>query len=346
MVSDDFVPLRAVRNAHLMTIAASVWPRRFPGLPKSVARLFESEPGTQLLGECHWQANPREHPTLIVLHGLEGSSDSGYMYGTAEKAYLAGFNAVRLNQRNCGGTEKLTPTLYHSGLSSDIRAVIAELIERDGLPEIFAAGYSMGGNLVLKMAGEFGASAPAALRAIVAVAPALDLASCADALVEPRNFIYERHFVKSLKSHMRYKASLFPEQYRLQELPGFRRIATVRDFDDVVTARFCGFEDASDYYARSSARHVAAQIRRPTLILIAQDDPFVPFAPFRDAEISGNPFITLVAPEHGGHCAFISREAEPNRFWAEAKIVDYCVKHSKMGERGKAVQATGTSSEG
>jgi predicted alpha/beta-fold hydrolase len=82
------------------------------------------------------------------------------------------------------------------------------------------------------------------------------------------------------------------------------------------------------------------------LILIAQDDPFVPFAPFRDAEISGNPFITLVAPEHGGHCAFISREAEPNRFWAEAKIVDYCVKQSKMGERGKAVQATGTSSEG
>jgi predicted alpha/beta-fold hydrolase len=161
MVSDDFVPLRAVRNAHLMTIAASVWPRRFPGLPKSVARLFESEPGTQLLGECHWQANPREHPTLVRA-ARAGRLERLGLHATARrrKLRLAGFNAVRLNQRNCGGTEQLTPTLYHSGLSSDIRAVIAELIERDGLPEIFAAGYSMGGNLVLKMAGEFGASAP------------------------------------------------------------------------------------------------------------------------------------------------------------------------------------------
>ncbi len=347
MVNDDFVPLRAVRNAHVMTIAANFWRRRFPRLPKGVARLFESEPGTQVLGECHWQENPREHPTLVLLHGLEGSSEAGYMLGTAEKAFVAGFNAVRLNQRNCGGTEKLTPTLYHSGLSSDIRAVVMELIERDGLREIFAAGYSMGGNLVLKMAGEFGASAPPELRAFVAVAPALDLASCADALVEPHNFIYELHFVKSLKSHMRYKASLFPERYRLKEVPGFRRIATVRDFDNVVTARFCGFQDAADYYARSSALGVVSQIRRPTLILIAQDDPFVPFAPFQDAAIAENPYITLVAPEHGGHCAFISQKGEPNRFWAEAKIVEYCVKQSKPGAQEKAAaQATGVSSDG
>lgn len=346
MVNDDFVPLRAIRNAHLMTIAASFWRRRFPRLPKSTARLFESEPGTQLLGECHWQENPREHPTLVLLHGLEGSSESAYMFGTAEKAFVAGFNVVRLNQRNCGGTEKLTPTLYHSGLSSDIRAVIMELIERDGSPEIFAAGFSMGGNLVLKMAGEFGGSAPSELRAFVAVAPSLDLASCADALIEPRNFLYERHFVKSLKRHMRYKASLFPERYRLDELPGFRRIGTVRDFDDVVTARFCGFEDAADYYARSSALRLVSAIRRPTLILIAQDDPFIPFEPFRDEAIAMNPFVTLVAPKHGGHCAFISQEAGPDRFWAEAKIVDFCVKQSKARGREKAAQATGVSSEG
>jgi len=152
--------------------------------------------------------------------------------------------------------------------------------------------------------------------------------------------------VKSLKKHMRYKARLFPERYRLEELPGFRRIATVRDFDNVVTAHFCGFEDAADYYARSSARGVMSQIRRPTLIMIAQDDPFVPFGPFRDAAIAGNSFITLVAPEHGGHCAFISQEAGPNRFWAEAKIVEFCVKQSKMGEQEKTAQATGVSSEG
>jgi predicted alpha/beta-fold hydrolase len=249
------------------------------------------------------------------------------MLGTAEKAFVSGFNVVRLNQRNCGDTEKLTTTLYHSGLSGDIRAVLLELIDRDRLPEVFAAGFSMGGNLVLKMAGEFGEAAPPQLRAFVAIAPALDLAACADALAEPRNFLYNRHFVKSLKKHMRYKASLFPEAFPL-DLAAFRRIRTVRDFDDVVTARFCGFQDAAEYYARSSAANVVAAVRRPTLILTAQDDPFVPFRPFQNSAIQANPNITLLAPPHGGHCAFISDEGGSDRFWAEGRIVEFCLSKS------------------
>ncbi len=314
-----------------MTIAANFWPRPVPLLGKSVPRLFEVEPGTQVRGECHWQQNPREHPTLVLLHGLEGSCESNYMRGTAEKAWVAGFNVVRLNQRNCGGTEQLTSTLYHSGLSRDIHAVVLELIERDGLPEIFAAGFSMGGNLVLKMAGDMGASVPAELRAAIAVAPALDLASCADALAAPRNFIYEHHFVTRLKSHMRYKASLFPELYELRGVPGFRRIGTVRDFDDVITARYCGFADASDYYARSSAARVISEIRVPTLIITSKDDPFVPFEPFQNPAIHANARITLIATEHGGHCAYISKEKGSERFWAEARIVEYCKNQSQLG---------------
>src|ERR1700734_4280122 len=186
-----------------MTIAANFWPRPVPLLPRGVARSFETEPGTQVLGQCHWQKIPREHPTLVVLHGLEGSCESGYMLGTGEKAWIAGFNVVRLNQRNCGGTERLTQTLYHSGLSGDIRSVIFELIESDHLTEIFAVGFSMGGNLVLKMAGELADSPPSQIRGFVAVAPALDLAACADALGEPRNLIYQRHFVRGLKRRMR-----------------------------------------------------------------------------------------------------------------------------------------------
>lgn len=310
-----------------MTIAASFWRREFPRLSKSVPRFFEIESGTQIRGECHWQENPQSHPTLILLHGLEGSSESGYMLGTAEKALISGFNVVRLNQRNCGGTEKLTPTLYHSGLSGDIRSVVLELIERDGIPEIFATGFSMGGNLVLKMAGEFGDVAPPQLRGFVAIAPALDLAACADALAQRQNFLYNRHFVKSLKKHMRYKASLFPEIFPL-DLAAFRRIKTVRDFDDAVTARFCGFQDADEYYERSSAAKLIAAIRLPTLILTAQDDPFVPFRPFQNSAIQANPNITLLAPPHGGHCAFISEEAGTGRFWAEARIVEFCLNKS------------------
>jgi uncharacterized protein len=326
----EFRPHLLLRNAHAMTIAANFWPRPVPLLPRGVARSFETEPSTQVLGVCHWQQNPREHPTLVVLHGLEGSCESGYMLGTSEKAWIAGFNVVRLNQRNCGGTEKLSPTLYHSGLSCDIRAVVLELAEHDGLPEIFAAGYSMGGNLVLKMAGEMGAAPPAELRGVVAIAPALDLAACADALSKPRNFIYEHHFVTRLKRRMRHKASLFTDLYPLHAVPGFRRVRTVREFDDVITARYCGFADASDYYARSSASQVVSEICVPTLIIAAKDDPFVPFGPFQNPAIAGNRWITLMAPEHGGHCAFISQEDGPERFWAEARIVEFCAHRSRL----------------
>jgi predicted alpha/beta-fold hydrolase len=323
----DFKPLGLLRNPHLMTIAAAFWPRKFLALPSSIPRLFEVEPGTQMLAECHWQENPHEHPTLIAVHGLEGSSESNYMRGTAERAWTTGFNAVRLNQRNCGGTENLTSTLYHSGMSGDIRAVILELIQRDHLPEIFVAGFSMGGNLVLKMAGESGEAAPPELRACVAVAPALDLAACANALSEPQNFMYERHFVRGLKRRMRLKSSLFPGRFPLD---GLNAVRTVREFDEVMTARFCGFKGADDYYACSSARRVISGIRRPTLITTAQDDPFVPFAPFEDPAIQANQNITLVAPEHGGHCAFISEEGGEERFWVEARIIEFCRSLSRI----------------
>lgn len=303
-----------------MTIAAHLWRRRFPSLPPGEVRLFETEPETRVRAVCHWQPRPQDQPTLVLLHGLEGSSDSGYMKGTAEIAWMAGFNVVRLNQRNCGESETLTPTLYHSGLSCDIRSVLIELIERDRLPQLFAAGFSMGGNLVLKMAGEFSKNAPAEIKGFVAIAPALNLAACADALSEPRNFLYERHFVRRLKARIRKKAALFPERYIVN---GIHKIRSVREYDDVLTAPHSGFRDASDYYARASAGQFLAKIARPTLIMAAEDDPFVPFPSIATAVRNANPLIKLVATRHGGHCAFISSSAE-ERFWSEARIVDFC----------------------
>jgi predicted alpha/beta-fold hydrolase len=324
----EFVPSRWFRNPHAMTIAAALWRRRYPRLPASASRLFEVEPGTQVRGECHMQARPREHATIVILHGLEGSSDSGYMLGIAEKAWVAGYNVVRLNQRNCGGTESLTRTLYHSGLSGDIRCVIRELIERDSLSEIFAVGFSMGGNLVLKMAGETGTSLPE-LRAVVAVAPALDLASCANALGEPRNFVYEWHFVTGLKRRMRLKIKLFPQLFPVDGLDGIR---SVREFDEFITARFCGFAGADDYYARSSASRVLSEIRLPTFIITSQDDPFVPFASFTQPALRENPCIRLLATARGGHCAFISNEPGDARFWAEARAVEFVRENSSLAK--------------
>jgi predicted alpha/beta-fold hydrolase len=321
---ETFEPHPLLRNPHAQTFAYALLPRKFPRLRRSTPREFETEPGTRIRGECHWQSPPRERPTLIVVHGLEGSSESGYMLGLAERAFAAGWNAVRLNQRNCGGTESLTPTLYNSGLSGDYRAVLLELIERDQLSKIFFAGYSMGGNLVLKMAGDLADAAPPQLRGVAAVCPALDLASCADAVGLPHNFVYQYRFVRSLKDRMRRKAKIFPGKFDLGRM---QRVCTLREFDDVITATYCGFRDASDYYARSSALRVVGEIRVPTLVITAQDDPFVPFASFSDPALTKNPNVSLMAPEHGGHCAFISRHSGDARFWAEARVMEFCISH-------------------
>jgi predicted alpha/beta-fold hydrolase len=315
-----FQPHFLLRNPHAQTLASTFLPRRFPRLPRSTPREFETEPGTRIRGECHWQSRLRERPTLVLVHGLEGSSESGYMLGLAERAFAAGWNAVRLNQRNCGGTESLTPTLYNSGLSGDYRAVLIELTERDSLSEIFFVGYSMGGNLVLKMAGELAGAAPRQLRGVAAVCPALELALCVDAVGLSSNFVYQRHFVSDLKDRMRRKAKLFPGKFDLGRMA---RVRTLREFDDVITATYCGFRDASDYYARSSALQVVGKISVPTLLVTAQDDPFVPFASFSDPAIAKNSSIRLIAPLHGGHCAFISRYSGDARFWAEARVMEF-----------------------
>jgi predicted alpha/beta-fold hydrolase len=317
-----FMPHPLLRNAHVMTLAAAMLPRITRRLPPASPRLFETEPGTQLLAKCHWQAHPRKSPVLVVVHGLEGSCDSGYMRAIAEKAFLSGYSVLRVNQRNCGGTEGLTSTLYNSGLSGDYRAVLYELIERDALATIFFAGYSMGGNLVLKMAGDLGSAAPPQLCGVCAVCPPLDLPACVDALDGPGNILYRRHFVSHLRARMKRKQRLFPGQFRME---GLDRVRTVREFDDVITAPYCGYRDAVDYYESASARKVMHRIAVPTLILTSQDDPFVPMATFRIPGISGNPHINFFAPEHGGHCAFISAEAGRERYWAEARVVEFCI---------------------
>ncbi len=310
-----------------MTLAASRLPRKFPHVTPPVERLFEVEPGSQILGHCHWQHEPRLHPTLVLVHGLEGSTESLYMLGTANKALAAGFNVIRLNQRNCGGTERLTPTLYNSGLSGDFRAVVLQLAERDLLPEIFISGWSMGGNLVLKMAGEFAEKFPPALRGVIGVCPSFDMEVSAPVCDAAENRFYRWHFVRNLKKRYRTKVQLFPERYKLD---GLDRIRSIGDFDDIITAPNFGYRDAKDYYHHASAIRVVAQIRLPTLVLIAQNDPLIPFVSFQKPELAGNPHITIVAPESGGHCGFVSRHDGDERFWAEARIMEFCRDRSQL----------------
>ena len=317
----QFEPHPLLKNGHAMTIATAIVPRRFD-IPPAEARLFQVDPDSRLLGHCHWQPGKQKNvPVVVIVHGLEGSSDSNYVRGIAEKAFHRGFHVVRMNQRNCGGTESLTPTLYNSGMSGDYRAVFEELSNGDRFEQIFFVGYSMGGNLVTKMAGEYGSSVPKALRGACVVCPALDLGACADALERRDNFLYQRRFVTGLMSRFARKQKLFPERY-LQN--GLRPVRTVREFDDFITAPQFGYRDAQDYYDHVGAKRVAAQVRVPLLMITAQDDPFVTYASFLAAKISENPAIRFVATKHGGHCGFISKYSGAERFWAEQRIVEFC----------------------
>jgi len=294
--------------------------------------MIEVAPGVQVLCQCHWQPDRTEALTLLVVHGLEGSSESQYMLGTTAKALHAGMNVVRYNQRNCGGTDALAPVLYHSGLSADIAAVAREIIARDRISRLTLVGFSMGGNLVLKLAGEWGEHPPPELRAVAACCPALDLAASADALHAPSNRLYEAYFLWALRRRMRQKASLFPGHFDLARLEGIR---SLREFDAKITAYYCGFKGADDYYDRASAAHVVGRISVPTLIIHSANDPFIRITPETRQKILANSNIRFVEAEDGGHCAFIGArnhngsEAEggaklqDDGYWAETKIVNF-----------------------
>jgi predicted alpha/beta-fold hydrolase len=340
LAQTPFVPHSAIRNGHAQTIIGSFIPRSTPLLNAlSKPRYFDVAPHTQVLGDCSWQANKSECPTLILLHGMEGSIDSGYMRGTAEQALAAGFNVLRLNHRNCGGTENLTPTLYHAGLTDDVQRIIAELIDKEALKQIYIVGYSLGGNVALKLAGEYGAAIPKEVKGFVAVSPSMDLSSCADAIEMRSNFLYHARFIYSLRNRMKLKAQLFPEQYDIKKLRG---VWTIRKFDDMYTSRHAGFRDVHDYYERASAIQVISRIAVPTLILQSKDDPFIPFAPFESRAVKENPNIALLATDHGGHVGFISASKDAaKRFWYEKKIVEFAEQISlESGVRRPAVETS------
>src|SRR5437667_2366805 len=322
--TSPFVPHRIFKQGDAQTIAVHLWPGRVSAREntRDEARLFQVEPGSQVLAYCRWQANRIEHATLVMWHGMEGSTASAYMLTTADKAFRAGFNVVRVNFRNCGGTEHLSPTRYHGGLTADLRVVIDELIARDGLARIFIAGFSLGGNMVLKLAGEYGDNPPTEVKGVCAVSPSINMRASCDLLMRRRNWIYQQDFLRRLRWRIRVKEKLFPDLYDSTSLG---RLRSIEQFDSRYIAPMFGFEDANDYYAKASSLPIISRIRIPTLMIHSQDDPFIPFAPLRDRSIAANPYVLLIAPEHGGHVAFMSANSRnEDRFWAENRLVEFC----------------------
>ena len=320
----EFRPRRGVRNGDLQTLLANFLPRRVD-LPAPESTLVEVDAATQsrVLCHCNWQPKPvrSECMTLLLLHGLEGSWQSQYMLGNADKAWRAGWNVIRMNMRNCGGTETLSPTLYHSGLSGDVRAVAEFFVGRFNLNQMAWAGYSMGGNMVLKAAGEYDDSAPGWLRAVVGVSPVIDMQPSADALHDVRNRIYEWNFLRNMLRRYRHKAELLPGRFSLANC---KRVYSIRTYDEYIVAPNCGFLGADDYYYRAAAARVIDRIAVPTLILHALDDPFIHILPATRDKIGANPRIAFVETQHGGHCGFLASASEhDDGYWAETSLQSF-----------------------
>jgi uncharacterized protein len=303
---EPFVPL--FRSSHLQTILAHYWKRPDAGVPLE-RRLVETEPGVQVLVES--QRPPGEsRGDIVMVHGLEGSGSAGYIRSLSAAAIAAGFGAHRFHMRTCGGTEHLCETLYHAGLTGDLLAVLRQL----GRP-VFLVGFSLGGNVVLKLAGELGDHAEGLVDGVCAVSTPLDLAACARRISERDNRLYEARFVRRMRTRL-----CATGRYRAADFAGLR---TVLDIDDRITAPSFGFGNAANYYRTQSAIGYLDAIRVPTLLMQSKDDTFIPFAIYESAAVRANPRVELAVTEHGGHLGFLARGAR--RFWADHAIMEWIV---------------------
>ena len=338
----DFPPFRPPALwAHplVMTVAGSL-PRRESGALATSGRerIFETVGGNRVQARCHPQER-REAPCVILLHGLVSDLQAPYIVGTADKAFALGFHAVRLNARNCGGTEPLAVDSYHGGLTEDLRSV-AEQLAREGVGRIYLVGFSLGGNMALKLAAEVGERPPEWLGGVATLSPCVDFAASAAALDRGWfNRWCQRRFLRELRNILRRRPELLARAgLDPSDLP---HLESLRAFDDRFTAPLGGFADVDDYYRRASAGPLLDRVRVPSLLVASRDDPLVPFATLERPEIRDNPWLRVLASARGGHTAFLGRRPpagglDADRRWGEARLVRFChaLEHAGWGAGG------------
>ena len=304
---EPFVPL--VKNAHLLTILGNFWPRKldFSAYPET-ARLYRTEPDVQVLVQSQRPEKPIAE--LVMVHGLEGSAEAGYMRTLAHTALRRNIATHRFNMRTCGGTAKLCPTLYHAGLTSDLLFFLRQLGSQ--VP-VFLTGFSLGGNVSLKLAGELGDSAAGILAGVCAVSTPIDLAASVRRIEQRDNRLYERRFVKRMRERM-----FSTGRYTREQLAPLK---SIYDIDDKITAPSFGFGTADNYYATQSSIRFLDRIRIPGLLIQAEDDSFIPFESFRDPVIAANPCLRVLSTKYGGHVGFLSKSAP--RFWIDQTVTQW-----------------------
>jgi len=317
-----FEPHPWVRGGHAQTIAGRYLPDGRGPLP-SASRRIRLDDGDQLLAR---ESIPRGwrsgDPAALILHGLAGCSESPYVVRLAWRLLELGVRVVRLNLRGAGAGAALARGTYHAGRTDDVRQALGWLSLRTGGSPLALVGFSLGGNLALKLAAEVSAANLAELDCVLAANPPIDLEACARRMRRPENRIYDWNFVRWLRRSTLRHHRTFPELGPVD----LRGIRSVYDFDDRVTAPRHGFSSAHDYYARCSSRPLIPQIRQAGLVVHAADDPLIPLDPLRETPWPVN--LTLEITLHGGHLGYLSRHrAGGDRRWLELRMACWLAQH-------------------
>ena len=260
---------------------------------------FPMTDGDRLLASLHRPAEDLGRPLVVLIHGLTGSEDSAYIRASALHFLDQGYPVLRLNLRGAGPSKGVCRSRYHAGRSDDLRQVLGQMDGRLAGKGLLLVGYSLGGNLLLKYLGEAGRRA--IVRGAVSISAPIDLDAARRSIMRPRNRLYHRHIVSGLKLESE-SLELTAAQRRI-----LAEVETVFDFDDRILAPLMGFADALDYYRRSMALPLLPEIRVPTLVIHARNDPWIPFRSYRDFDWASNPRLIPLLPATGGHVGFHGR---------------------------------------
>ena len=259
-------------------------------------------------------------PTLLVLHGLEGSADSHYVRGAAARARTLGWRTLALNYRSCSGEPNLKPKFYHCGETGDPGFVAAGILERFSGPLVLA-GFSLGGNVLLKWLGECGDGVAARIRGAACISPSVNPAACAKVLDSVPGYFYRWHLLSSVKEKAERFVKLHPG---LIDIEGVRRARTFHHYDRLVIAPLYGFRDELDYYEQADASPYLPRIRVKTLILAAEDDPIVPPHVFPHDQVAESNWLSGVLVKNGGHVGFVAGgNPRAPLFWAEEQAFEF-----------------------
>ena len=306
-------------NPHVQTLLAN-WPGE-PALPRPTRERHVLLPdGDRLVLHdslpARWQPGDR---IALLVHGLGGSHRSGYLQRMARRLLARGWRAVRMDLRGAGRGAALARKTYNGGCSEDVRAAAAEVHSWSPASPLVLVGFSLGGNIVLKLAGEARSWPVPGLERVAAVCPPIDLGACAARLGLPRHRFYERFFLRNLLDQVRRQQRFFPDLPRVR----FPRRLTMRLFDDLYTAPRSGFDDALDYYRKASCAALIPNIQIPALILTARDDPLIAIEPFEALKVPSHLLVRIV--NHGGHLGFLGWDGRGGIRWAEHRIVEWIV---------------------